>query len=88
MMEAQPDLQRLLQRHGEIQRAMRRPGGIRITEERELFAIREQLKNFPAALQSLPPNATREAPPEPPRPRIRGRRALASLLGRTRTTRQ
>jgi hypothetical protein len=53
-MEAQPDLQRLLQRHSEIQRAMRRPGGIRITVERELLAIREQLKKFPVALQSLP----------------------------------
>lgn len=52
-MDAQPDLQRLLQRQGEIQRAMRRPGGIRITVERELLAIREQLKKFPAALQSL-----------------------------------
>lgn len=52
-MDAQPDLQRLLQRQGEIQRAMRRPGGIRITVERELLEIREQLKKFPAALQSL-----------------------------------
>ncbi|MGH8143830.1 MAG: hypothetical protein ACREU2_15090 [Steroidobacteraceae bacterium] len=61
-MQAQPELQRLLQRHGEIQRAMRRPGGIRITVERELYAIREQLKNFPGALQAaaaaaLPPRA-------------------------------
>ncbi len=46
-MEAQSDLQRLLQRQGEIQRAMRRPGGIRITVERELQRILEQLKNFP-----------------------------------------
>jgi hypothetical protein len=46
-MGAQFDLQRLLQRQGEIQRAMRRPGGIRITVERELQRIREQLKNFP-----------------------------------------
>lgn len=50
-MEVQSDLQRLpqrlLQRQGEIQRAMRRPGGIRITVERELQRILEQLKNFP-----------------------------------------
>ena len=52
-MELQIDVQRLVQRHGEIQRAMRRPGGIRITAERELQAIREQLKNFPDALESL-----------------------------------
>jgi hypothetical protein len=52
-MQAQPELQRLLQRHSEIQRAMRRPGGIRITVERELHAIREQLKIFPGVLQAL-----------------------------------
>ncbi|HEY7928524.1 MAG TPA: hypothetical protein VID71_00845 [Steroidobacteraceae bacterium] len=51
-LDSQPDLQRLLARQGEIQRAMRCPGGIRIIEERELHAIREQLKKYPAALQS------------------------------------
>jgi hypothetical protein len=57
-MQAQPELQRLLQRHSEIQRAMRRPGGIRITVERELYAIREQLKIFPGVLQALQAEAT------------------------------
>ena len=52
-MEVSSEVQRLLRRHGEISRAMRRPGGIRITTERELLAIREQLKKFPAALQAL-----------------------------------
>jgi hypothetical protein len=33
---------------------MRQPGGIRITVERELFAILEQLKKFPTASQALP----------------------------------
>lgn len=51
-MELQTDLQRLLQRQGEIQRAMRRPGGIRITVERELQRIREQLKNFPSGAEN------------------------------------
>jgi len=50
-LDSPPDLQRLLARQNEIQRAMRRPGGIRITVERELHAIREQLKKFPAAMQ-------------------------------------
>jgi hypothetical protein len=50
-MEHQSELRRLLERQGEIRQAMRRPGGIRITVERELFAIREQLKKFPAASQ-------------------------------------
>jgi len=50
-MEPQSELRRLLQRQGEIRQAMRQPGGIRITVERELFAIREQLKKYtsPAA---------------------------------------
>jgi hypothetical protein len=48
--DPQPDLQRLLERQGEIQRAMRRPGGIRITVERELYAIDEQLKRYRRAL--------------------------------------
>lgn len=63
-MQLQPDLQRLLERQAEIQRAMRRPGGIRITVERELQRIREQLKNFPsctenaAAVPLTPANST------------------------------
>jgi hypothetical protein len=51
-MELEPDLQRLLERQREIQRAMRRPGGIRITVERELQRIREQLKNFPGCTEN------------------------------------
>jgi len=53
-MEPQSELRRLLERQGEIRQAMRRPGGIRITVERELFAIREQLKKFPTASGMLP----------------------------------
>jgi hypothetical protein len=68
-MEVQSDLQRLLQRQVEIQRAMRRAGGIRITVERELQRIREQLKNFPRGTESAaerprasvtPPRITRD----------------------------
>ena len=51
-LDSQADLQRLLARQSEIQRAMRRPGGIRITVERELYAIREQLKRYPTARPS------------------------------------
>jgi len=57
-MEPQPELRRLLERQGEIRQAMRQPGGIRITVERELFAIREQLKKFPTAAQMLPTELT------------------------------
>ena len=42
------ELRRLLERQVEIRDAMRQPGGIRITVERELFAIGEKLKKYPA----------------------------------------
>lgn len=61
-----PDLQRLLERESEIQHAMRRPGGIRITVERELHAIREQLKRFPAATRAQPGDAAGGAGPHGP----------------------
>jgi hypothetical protein len=48
-MEHQFEMQRLLRRHSEIRHAMRQPGGVRVTVERELYAIAEQLKQFPAA---------------------------------------
>jgi hypothetical protein len=57
-MEPQSELRRLLERQGEIRQAMRQPGGIRITVERELFAIREQLKKFPTASVMLPSELT------------------------------
>lgn len=43
-MDISPDFKSLIRRQSEIQDAMRRPGGIRITVERELLAIREQLR--------------------------------------------
>jgi hypothetical protein len=62
----QPDLQRLLKRESEIQHAMRRPGGIRITVERELHAIREQLKKFSAAARSPSADSAGGAGPRTP----------------------
>jgi hypothetical protein len=32
---------------------MRRPGGIRVTEERELFQLRNALTQFPAAVSAI-----------------------------------
>ena len=46
-----PELRQLLERQVEIREAMRRPGGIRVTVERELFAIGEKLKKYPVALR-------------------------------------
>jgi hypothetical protein len=56
-MEIESDLQRLVRRHQEIRQAMRRPGGVRILEERELHAIGERLKRLPAAMPMLQPDA-------------------------------
>ena len=53
-MEPQFELQRLLHRQREIRHAMRQPGGVRVTMERELYTILERLKDFPAAQPVLP----------------------------------
>jgi len=53
------ELQQLLERQLEIREAMRKPGGIRITVERELFVIGEKLKKYPPALRTpIPAIAT------------------------------
>jgi hypothetical protein len=44
----------LLRRQSELENAMRRPGGIRLTEERDLYQLREALSRFPAAVTSHP----------------------------------
>jgi len=57
MMEPQFELQRLLHRHNESRAAMRQPGGVRVIVERELFAIAERLKDYPAAQAVLQKDA-------------------------------
>jgi hypothetical protein len=44
---------RLLGRHSELEDAMRRPGGIRITEVRELYQLRDNLQKYPAAVRAI-----------------------------------
>jgi hypothetical protein len=44
---------RLIKRQTELENAMRRPGGIRVTEERELFQLRHALTQFPAAITAI-----------------------------------
>jgi hypothetical protein len=61
-MEIRTDVQQLVRRHREIRQAMRRPGGVRILEERELYAIREQLKGIPSVMQLLQIEPTLSAP--------------------------
>ena len=47
---------RLLRRQSELEDATRRPGGIRVVEEREICALREKLKHCPSlcGLSSTP----------------------------------
>jgi hypothetical protein len=49
----------LLKRQSELENAMRRPGGIRVTEERELYQLREALSQFPAAVTAILEAASR-----------------------------
>ncbi len=44
---------RLLRRQFELDRRRRQPGGISALEERELFSIRTQLEEFPAAVTAI-----------------------------------
>jgi hypothetical protein len=43
----------LLKRQSELGNAMRRPGEIRVTEERELYQLREALSRFPATVTPI-----------------------------------
>jgi hypothetical protein len=52
-MEPLHEALRLIKREAELQTAMRRPGGIRVTEERELFRLRETLARYPAAVTAI-----------------------------------
>jgi hypothetical protein len=43
----------LLKRQAELEAGLRQPGGIRVTEERELFAVRAQLQRYPQAVTAI-----------------------------------
>ena len=43
----------LLHRQAALEEAMRRPGGIRVTEERELYELRSRLQKYPAAVRAI-----------------------------------
>ena len=57
-MDTRTDVQQLLRRQREIRQAMRKPGGVRILEERELYAISERLKSYPSAIHALQLDST------------------------------
>ena len=58
-MEPLHEALRLIKRQTELELAMRRPGGIRVTEERELFQLRGALAQFPAAVTAIMEAAAR-----------------------------
>lgn len=43
----------LLKRQAELEAGLRQPGGIRITEERELYALRDRLQRYPHAVAAI-----------------------------------
>ena len=49
----------LLKRQAVLENGLRRAGGIRVTEERELFQLRNALTHFPAAVTAIVEAASR-----------------------------
>lgn len=43
----------LLKRQAELETRLRQPGGIRITEETELYALRSHLQRYPQAVTAI-----------------------------------
>jgi hypothetical protein len=58
-MEPLHEALRLIKRQTELENAMRRPGGIRVTEEREHFQLRHALTQYPAAVTAIVEAASR-----------------------------
>jgi hypothetical protein len=52
LMKSVNELLKLFMRQAALERAMRQPGGARVTEERELHAVRQRLAEFPEDLRS------------------------------------
>jgi len=58
-MEPLSETLRLIKRKAELENGMRRPGGIRILEERELIEVRSTLTQQPAAVRAILTTAAR-----------------------------
>ncbi len=58
-MESVNELLKLFMRQGELERAMKQPGGVRVIEERELNTVREKLARFPGLREADVPGAGR-----------------------------
>ena len=59
------ELLELFTRQAALEKAMRQPGGARVTEEQELLAVRRKLAKLPEAMGISPTTAT--ASPEAPK---------------------
>jgi hypothetical protein len=72
-MEPLHEALRLIERTTELECAMRRPGGIRITEERELQQLRRALAEYPEAVDAVRETVSRM--------RMPARRVVAERAG-------
>jgi len=43
-----------LKRQAELEEGLRQPGGIRVTAEGEIYALRERLQRYPQAVTAIP----------------------------------
>ena len=60
-MKSVNELLELFMRQAELERAMRRPGGARVTEEQELHAVRQKIAKLPQA-KGLSVTSVKSAP--------------------------
>ena len=52
-MEPITEVLELLKRQAELENGLRQPGGLRVTEEREIYALRERLQRYPQAVSAI-----------------------------------
>ncbi len=52
-MEPIAEVLELLKRQAELESGLHQPGGLRVTEEREIYALRERLRRYPQAVSAI-----------------------------------
>jgi hypothetical protein len=52
-MEPIIEMLKLLKRHAELENGLRQPGGLHVTEEQEIYALRERLQRYPQAVTAI-----------------------------------
>jgi hypothetical protein len=53
-MEPMMEMLMVLKRHAELENGLRQPGGgLRVTEEHEIYALRERLQRYPQAVSAI-----------------------------------